>query len=259
MHTHMEGQVPSMFSGITATAAFDETRMKTSTDGGVGGVISVEAIASRGAQTRGELIVIRLILLALIVLLCHDAYAHEKLVTEDGPYGGVSFVGDSITLRWPLAEYFRGAIYVGSLGATSCEMLARFDAVVARHPKVVVILAGTDDIRYYAEISTRCLDEMVEEALAARAKVIVGTLPSNTGWAPGTPQSYGDALYEVWNAEVLSGAKVYGYSVVDYFDATGGLHQDKALFISDGTHPNAAGYKVLSETLRPVLNKVLHD
>jgi len=64
----------------------------------------------------------------------------------------VVFMGDSITDGWVSPEYggfFPGKQYVdrGISGQTTPQMLVRFrQDVIALHPKVVVILAGTNDI-----------------------------------------------------------------------------------------------------------------
>src|SRR5580693_9059313 len=59
------------------------------------------------------------------------------------------FFGDSITDIWHLDEYFPGKPYVnrGIGGQTTPQMLVRFrQDVINLQPKVVVILAGTNDI-----------------------------------------------------------------------------------------------------------------
>src|SRR5271170_4637771 len=61
----------------------------------------------------------------------------------------VVFLGDSITDYWKLADYFPGKPYInrGIGGQTTPQMLIRFrQDVIDLHPKVVVILAGTNDI-----------------------------------------------------------------------------------------------------------------
>ncbi len=61
----------------------------------------------------------------------------------------VVFFGDSITDIWKLEEYFPGKPYLnrGIGGQTTPQMLVRFrQDVIDLHPKVVVILAGTNDI-----------------------------------------------------------------------------------------------------------------
>src|SRR5205807_3654520 len=61
----------------------------------------------------------------------------------------VIFFGDSITDLWKLDEYFRDKPYInrGIGGQTTPQMLVRFrQDVINLQPKVVVILAGTNDI-----------------------------------------------------------------------------------------------------------------
>src|SRR4029079_6142225 len=61
----------------------------------------------------------------------------------------VVFFGDSITDLWPMAASFPGKPYInrGIGGQTTSQLLVRFRAdVIALAPKVVVILAGTNDI-----------------------------------------------------------------------------------------------------------------
>src|SRR5438105_4586380 len=61
----------------------------------------------------------------------------------------IVFFGDSITDIWPLAQYFSGKPYLnrGIGGQTTPQMLVRFrQDVIELQPKVVVVLAGTNDI-----------------------------------------------------------------------------------------------------------------
>src|SRR5947209_483735 len=61
----------------------------------------------------------------------------------------VVFFGDSITDLWKIADYFPGKPYInrGIGGQTTPQMLVRFrEDVIDLHPKIVVILAGTNDI-----------------------------------------------------------------------------------------------------------------
>ncbi|MEP6509459.1 MAG: GDSL-type esterase/lipase family protein, partial [Gemmatimonadales bacterium] len=85
----------------------------------------------------------------------------------------VVFLGNSITEMW--APYFPGAFpgkaYInrGIGGQTTPQMLLRFHQdVVALKPKVVVILAGTNDIAGNTGPSTL---EMIENNLAAMAEI----------------------------------------------------------------------------------------
>ena len=61
----------------------------------------------------------------------------------------VIFFGDSITDGWKLDKYFEGKSYInrGIGGQTTPQMLVRFrQDVIDLKPKVLVILAGTNDI-----------------------------------------------------------------------------------------------------------------
>jgi lysophospholipase L1-like esterase len=177
-------------------------------------------------------------------------------------YADVVFIGDSITAYWTtLDAYFPGAVNAGIGGETCQQMAARFPQdVMSYHPKVVVILCGTNDIRYNLSDNQQYLIDMVETAEAGNAKVIVGELPPNTGWAmqnDNYPQ-IGQAEYLAWNKAVIAGAKSYSYAVADYYDAMllNGS-QNASLFKSDGTHPNAAGYAVMARVLQPLLTEDL--
>src|SRR5262249_1905727 len=74
-----------------------------------------------------------------------NAKVPAPLKTEDR----VVFMGDSITDVWKLTDYFPNKPYInrGISGQTTPQMLIRFRPdVIALKPKVVVILAGTNDI-----------------------------------------------------------------------------------------------------------------
>ena len=83
-------------------------------------------------------------------------------------------MGDSITDAWPqprFGEFFPGKRYVGRgiSGQTTPQMLIRFrQDVIALKPKVVVILAGTNDI---AGNTGPMTDEEIEGNLASMAEL----------------------------------------------------------------------------------------
>ena len=83
----------------------------------------------------------------------------------------VVFFGDSITDIWKLADYFPGKPYVnrGIGGQTTPQMLVRFrQDVIDLHPKVVLILAGTNDI---AGNTGPMRNEDIEADLASMAEL----------------------------------------------------------------------------------------
>src|SRR5271169_1563765 len=75
--------------------------------------------------------------------------ANAKLAFLSANEERVVFMGDSITDIWKLDKYFPGKPYInrGIGGQTTPQMLIRFRPdVIDLQPKVVVILAGTNDI-----------------------------------------------------------------------------------------------------------------
>ena len=74
---------------------------------------------------------------------------NAKLMPSSPGENRVVFFGDSITENWKLAEYFPGRSFInrGISSQTTSQMLLRFRAdVIELRPRVVVILAGTNDL-----------------------------------------------------------------------------------------------------------------
>ena len=167
----------------------------------------------------------------------------------------VVFMGNSITEGWKRywADEFGGKPYVnrGIGGQTTPQMLIRFHQdVVALKPRVVVILAGTNDIAGNTGPSTL---EMIEDNLAGMAEiarsngirvVLCSVLPVyDYPWRPGLePASKIVAL----NAWMKHYADSTGSVYVDYHGAMRDDRQGmRAELASDGVHPNEAGYKIM--------------
>ena len=83
----------------------------------------------------------------------------------------VVFLGDSITDNWKLAHYFSGKPYInrGIDGQSTPQMLVRFrQDVIDLHPKVLVVLAGTNDI---AGVTGPVRNEDIEANYASMAEL----------------------------------------------------------------------------------------
>jgi len=170
----------------------------------------------------------------------------------------VVFFGDSITDIWKLADYFPGKPYVnrGIGGQTTPQMLVRFRRdVIDLHPKVVVILAGTNDI---AGNTGPMRNEDIAANLASLAElarlhgiqvVFASILPVHNytdrakDFFAQRPMARILALNEWLKGFCAGSGEVY----LDYFSA---LVDDKGLLkkdlADDGLHPNAAGYKIMA-------------
>lgn len=167
----------------------------------------------------------------------------------------VVFYGDSITDAWigVVPEFFQGKPYLdrGISGQTTPQMLVRMrQDVVDLQPKVVVILAGTNDIAGNTGPST---PEMIEDNFKSMAEitrangiqtVIASILPaSDYPWKPGLEPGPKIVALNAW----LKGyAEKNGLVYLDYYSA---MVNDKlglpANLSGDGVHPNKAGYAMM--------------
>jgi len=195
----------------------------------------------------------------------HNDWAEMKRYRDDdarvGPPGKgenrVVFMGDSITDGWiRLApEFFQAKSYLdrGISGQTSPQMLVRFrQDVINLHPKVVVILAGTNDIAGNTgpespEMIQDNLISMVDLARANGIKVVLASItPSDDfWWNPGTKPAPKIAEMNAW---IKTYAAKHELVYLDYYSAMvddgGGMKRE---FTMDGVHPNPAGYALMGK------------
>ena len=169
----------------------------------------------------------------------------------------VVFMGDSITEGWHFdtpGGVFAAKPYVnrGISGQTTPQMVLRFHQdVIALQPKVVVILAGTNDIAgntgpMTLEETEANLAAMAEMATANHIRVVLcSILPTyDYPWEPGlTPAPKIDAL----NAWIKTYAAEHKHVYVDYHSAMKDERDGLPATLShDGVHPTQAGYDVMA-------------
>ena len=189
----------------------------------------------------------------------------------------IVFFGDSITDMWKLDESFPGQPYInrGIGGQTTPQMLVRFrQDVIELSPKVVVILAGTNDIAgntgpMRLEDIEANFASLVELARAHDIKVIFSSILPVHNY---TPQSQ-DLFAQRSPAKILelnrwlknycassSKGGPAGCIYLDYFNATaddkGYLKKELA---DDGLHPNAAGYKIMAPLAEAAIENALAE
>jgi lysophospholipase L1-like esterase len=193
----------------------------------------------------------------------------------------VVFFGDSITDIWRLDQYFPGKPYInrGIGGQTTPQMLVRFrQDVIELHPKVVVILAGTNDIAgntgpMRLEDIEANYTSLAELARAHDIKVIYSSvLPvhndtpqSQDFFAQRSPQKILElnrwlknycaaSLSSSSDDKSSSGGCLY----LDYFSAmVDGKGLMKKELADDGLHPNAAGYKIMAPLVEAAIERLL--
>ena len=207
----------------------------------------------------------------------HTDWAEMKRYRDDdakvGPPGKdenrVVFMGDSITDGWirQAPEFFQGKPYFdrGISGQTSPQMLVRFrQDVINLHPKIVVILAGTNDIAGNTgpeppEMIQDNLISMVDLARANGIRVVLASItPSDDfWWNPGTKPAPRIAEMNTWiKAYAAKQRLVY----LDYYspmvDDHGGMRRE---FTGDGVHPNPAGYALMGRLAETAIAAALAD
>jgi lysophospholipase L1-like esterase len=176
----------------------------------------------------------------------------------------VVFMGDSITDSWDspnMGGFFPNKPYVnrGISGQTTQQMLIRFRPdVMDLKPKVVVILAGTNDLAGNTGPTTleaieANLTSMAELARANGIRVVLASLlpVSDYELRDGKPivqtvRRPPDQI-KALNSWIKKYAEANHHVYLDYFSA---MVDDKGFFkdelSNDGLHPNAQGYAVMN-------------
>jgi lysophospholipase L1-like esterase len=193
----------------------------------------------------------------------------------------VLFMGDSITDFWKLAEYFPGKPYVnrGISGQTTPQMLVRmYPDVIDLKPAVMVVLAGINDISQNTGPATA---EMVKDNIMAMTdiarhngiNVILCSILPVSDYAyikmrasgkvnpymkvPVTATHPAEDILKL-NAWMKDYASKANAIYVDYFsalvDGKGFLKENCS---EDGIHPNAEGYKIMTEIVEKAIEKAL--
>jgi len=205
----------------------------------------------------------------------HYRAANASLAPAANETARVVFLGDSITDMWQLPKsggFFPGKPYVdrGIGGQTTPQMLLRFrEDVIALQPKVVVILAGTNDIA--GNTGPMTLEE-TEGNLATMAElarvhgihvVLSSVMPVNdVADADGkvimqTERRPPEKILAL-NAWIKKYAAENGLVYLDYFPATadekGFL---KSEITADGLHPNAQGYAAMAPLAEKAIQEAL--
>jgi len=180
----------------------------------------------------------------------------------------VVFMGDSITQAWKIEGpdgSFPGKPYInrGISGQTTPQMMLRFrQDVIDLKPKVVVILAGINDIAGNTGPETPeqiegNLTSMAELASASHIRVVLcSVMPAfDFPWRPGLAPA---AKVVALNAWIKDYATSRGYVYVDYHSAMKDERDGLPATLSkDGVHPTAAGYAVMAPLAEAGIEKAL--
>ena len=184
----------------------------------------------------------------------------------------VVFMGDSITDAWPMyGDIFVSKPYVarGISGQTTPQMLIRFRPdVIDLKPKVVVILAGTNDIAGNTgpmtdqEIEAN-FESMAELAKAHGVRVVLSSILPTSAYhtAPnGVPQTITRPMTRIraLNDWIQKYAASERHVYLDYFsamvDSSGLLREELS---ADDLHPNEKGYAVMAPLADAAIKQAL--
>ncbi len=195
--------------------------------------------------------------------------ANAKLGPPAAGENRVVFFGDSITDIWKLEDNFPGKPYVnrGIGGQTTPQMLVRFrQDVIDLHPKVVVILAGTNDIAGNTgpmrnEDIEANYESLAELARANRLRVVYASVLPVHNYTERSKDFFAQrpmARILELNTWLKDYCAKNDIVYLDYFSA---LVDDKGMLkkdlADDGLHPNAAGYKIMAPLAESAIQKAL--
>jgi lysophospholipase L1-like esterase len=181
----------------------------------------------------------------------------------------VVFLGDSITDLWPIAQSFPGRDYVnrGIGSQVTAQLLLRFHAdVVALKPRVVVILAGVNDVQGFMQAPDQAQIQANYEAMAEMAHahgiaVVFGSILPVNGLGPQAKdvlaERHPDELRAL-NRWLKAYASAHGDEYADYYsamaDANGMMRSE---LTKDGVHPTAEGYAIMTPIAQAAIDRAL--
>ena len=193
--------------------------------------------------------------------------ANKELAPAAPGEDRVVFYGASMTEFWGRngSMFFPTKNYVnrGISGQTTAQMVVRFrQDVINLRPKVVVILAGTNDIAgntgpMTPEMTENNWQSMADMAKANGIKVIFASITpsSDFPWRKGLHPAEKIRTLDAWLQGYCS---LHGFTYLDYYsalvNADGGM---KAEYTVDGVHASVKGYEVMAPLAQAAIDKVL--
>ncbi len=167
----------------------------------------------------------------------------------------VAFLGDSLTAGYDIESYYPEYLVInrGIGGDTSHGLYDRLGvSVLDLKPKVAVMLIGGNNpdtmFRDYEDILISFKENIPDTKI-----ILVSHAPASGSW------NDKNKTFTYNNVKVKLLAEKYGYEFVDIyspmFDLQTGKIKDE--YTTDGAHFTAAGYEVVTEQIKPVIEKLL--
>ncbi len=170
----------------------------------------------------------------------------------------VAFLGDSLTAGYDVASYYPEYLVLnrGIGGDTTHRLIERLDAsVLDLQPKVCVMLIGGNN--------PETMFEDYEDILIALKENMPNTKVILVSHAPTSGPDWGkrNEIFTYNNVKVKLLAEKYGFEFVDLYSPMFDLEAGelKAEYTVDGAHFTAEGYRVVTDTIKPVIDKLLEE
>jgi lysophospholipase L1-like esterase len=186
---------------------------------------------------------------------------NEKLLASGAKVDAV-FLGDSITEGWASTDpgfFANGIVGRGISAQTTPQLLVRmYSDVIALRPRVVHIMAGTNDIAHNtgpmtAQDSKNNIMAMCEIAWSHKIRIVLGSVPpaSKYWWRPeARPKPEALALNDWMRSYAKQINALYADYAAALSDAQGNVKLELA---KDEVHPTKEGYAAM----RPIAEAAL--
>jgi len=141
------------------------------------------------------------------------------------------------------------AVNAGVSGDTTAGGLARLEWLLAQRPDVLVVgLGANDGLRgQHVETAEDSLRQIIRRSQAAGARVLLLGMR--------VPRSMGPEYSVEFAGMYPRLARELGVPLVPFL--LEGVAGRRSLNLDDGMHPNAEGQRMLAETVRPHLERIL--
>ncbi len=183
-----------------------------------------------------------------------DGYDNENKTFQDFEVD-VAFLGDSLTAGYDVENYYSEYVVAnrGIGGETTYGLKSRLDvSVLQLKPKVCVMLIGGNNIDTMFDDYEDIL-VYFKENLSETKIVLVSLSPTSGSYA----ERNKTLAYN--NVKIRLLAEKYGYEFVDIytplFDLDSG--EMKAEYTPDGAHFTREGYEVVTNAIKPIVDKLL--
>ena len=198
----------------------------------------------------------------------NDYQADNERIIANKVFPEVVFMGNSITENWAYfhPEFFTEHNFLGRGigGQTSAHMLVRFQSdVIDLHPKVVVIMAGTNDVAHndFWVSPEQVVNNVISMCVLAKANGIIPIISSippcaSFVWRP----EIKDAAQTIVNINKSLRAYAEANNIV-YVDFHSALADENMGFqkelSKDGCHPNPDTYFQMEDMVMEAINEVI--